>query len=107
VRRGSVIFSIGRDDSTKPRPALVLQADAFTAYHPVITVAPITSAVTQDALYRIPIPSDDGNGLRRDGEVEIDLIQAIRRQRVAQVIGHASDEVMFNVDQALRRWLAL
>ena len=59
------------------------------------------------ATARVAILRSEENGLFTDSEVEIDLVQAIRRERIGVVIGQASDETMFNVDQALRRWLAL
>ncbi|MEG3165954.1 type II toxin-antitoxin system PemK/MazF family toxin [Sphingomonas sp. PB2P19] len=108
MKRGQIISTVGRGDfSRKPRPSLVIQAELFSAYHPAITVCPITSFETGDTLYRVPIPRTDDNGLLADSEIEIDLIQAIRRERIGSVIGMASDEIMFTVDQALRRWLAL
>lgn len=108
MKRGQIVTSVGRGDfSRKPRPSLVIQAEAFNMHHPAITVCPITSFETGDILYRVPIPRSDENGLLADSEIEIDLIQAIRRERIGSVIGTASDEIMFTVDQALRRWLAL
>lgn len=108
MRRGDIVRTIGRGDfSTKPRPSLVVQSDAFNDYHPSLTVCPITSSITGDGLYRIAITPDDKNGLDHDSEIEIDRMQAIWRERIGGLIGKASDEVMFAVDESLRRWLAL
>lgn len=108
MKRGDIISAAGRGDfSTKPRPSLVVQADAFNQHHPSITVCPITSTITGDGLYRIVVEADPTNGLQRNSEIEIDRVQAIWRERARSVIGQVSDDVMFAVDQALRRWLAL
>ena len=108
MKRGQIVTAVGRGDfARKPRPVLVIQAETFSLYHPTITVCPITSIESHDTLYRVPIGRTDENGLYADGEIEIDLIQAIRRQRIGAVIGQASEEVLFAVDQSLRRWLAL
>ena len=108
MKRGDIVSTIGRGDfSKKPRPSLIVQADAFNAHHPAFTVCPITSEITGDSLYRIPISVDDETNLLADSEIEIDLVQAIRRDRVGGQIGKASNETMILVDQALRRWLAL
>ncbi len=108
MKRGDIFATIGRGDfSTKPRPSLVVQADAFNTYHPAITVCPITSELTGDELYRIPLAANDKTNLMADSEVEIDLLQAIRRERFGHRIGEISDVAMEQVDQALRRWLAL
>jgi len=108
MKRGQIVSTVGCGDfSRKPRPSLVIQAELFNAFHPAITICPITSFESGDSFYRVPVPRSDENGLLADSEVEIDLIQAIRRERLGDVIGMASDEIMFSVDQALRRWLAL
>ena len=108
MKRGQIVSTVGRGDfARKPRPSLVIQAELFNAFHPAITVCPITSFESGDSFYRVPVPRTAGNGLLADSEVEIDLIQAIRRERIGAVIGQVSDEIMFTVDQALRRWLAL
>ena len=108
MKRGDIVATVGRGDfSTKPRPSLVVQADAFNAFHPAITVCPITSDITGNHLYRVPIAADSATSLSTDGQVEIDLVQAIWRDRVGRHIGTASANTMILVDQALRRWLAL
>lgn len=108
MKRGDIVRTVGRGDfSNKPRPSLVVQADSFNEYHPSVTVCPITSSLSGDSFYRILVTADGGNGLTRDSEIEIDRVQAIWRERTCDVIGQASDEVMFAVDQAIRRWLAL
>lgn len=108
MKRGQIVTAAGRGDfARKTRPVLVIQAETFSLYHPTITVCPITSVESRDTLYRVPIGRTDENGLYADSEVEIDMIQAIRRQRIGNVVGQASEEVVFAVDQALRRWLAL
>ena len=108
MRRGDVVSMVGKGDySAKARPGLVVQANAFNDLHPAITVCPITSHVTGDGLFRVAIAPDAANGLRRESEIEIDRLQAVWRVRIQRTIGTASDDVMFAVDQALRRWMAL
>jgi mRNA interferase MazF len=108
LRRGDIVSIVGRGDfATRPRPALVVQADVFNEHHPAVTVCPITSHLTGDALFRVPIDAGGGTGLNEDSEIEIDRVQAIWRQRVGRPIGRASDVAMELVDQALRRWLEL
>ena len=108
MRRGEIVSTVGRGDfAGKPRPALVVQADMFNEHHPAVTVCPITSHATGDGLYRVPIDASDLTGLLDDSEIEIDRVQAIRRQRIGRRIGQASEATLELVDQALRRWLEL
>lgn len=108
MKRGDIVASVGRGDfSTKPRPALIVQADLFVAHHPTMTVCPITSVLTGGGFGRVPIARDENTNLLADSEIEIDLVQAIRAERIGRHIGRATDDTMMLVDDALRRWLAL
>jgi mRNA interferase MazF len=108
MKRGDIVASVGRGDfSSKPRPSLIVQADLFTAYHPSITVCPISSVLTGGGYRRVPIARDEQTKLFADSEIEIDLVQAIKRERIGRKIGAASEDTMMLVDDALRRWLAL
>ena len=106
--RGEIYAIAGAGDfSGKPRPGLIVQADLFNEFHPSITVCPLSSHLTNDGLYRIPILRDEINALKSDSEIEVDKVQSVWRQRVGRPIGRASDEVMAAVDVALRRWFDL
>lgn len=108
MKRGDIYSTIGRGDfSRKPRPSLIVQADEFNPHHLAITVCPITSDLTGHDLFRIPISSDAQTNLLDDSEIEIDLVQSIKRPRMGRQIGTASAATMIRVDEALRRWLAL
>jgi mRNA interferase MazF len=108
VKRGDIYGVAGRGDfSGKPRPALIVQSDLFNPHHPSVTACPITTTVSGDGLYRIFVARDENNGLKADSEVEIDKVQAVRRDRVGRRIGTASEEALAAVDEALRRWLDL
>jgi len=108
VNRGDIYGVAAKGDfAGKPRPALIVQSDIFNPHHPSLTACPITTVPSDERLFRIRIARDDENGLDADSEVEIDKVQAVRRDRVGQRIGRASEEVMAAVDEALRRWLDL
>ena len=97
----------GGDFVGKPRPALIVQDDLFNEFHPSVTICPISSHLTGDYLFRVPIERSGGTGLRFDSEVEVDKITTVWARRLGQELGSASDEVMFSVDMTLRRWLSL
>jgi len=108
MKRGDIYSVAGRGDfSNKPRPGLVVQSSLFNEFHPSVTVCPISTTFTEDRLYRILIERDADNGLKWDSEVEVDKIQAVWLSRVGRRLGRASDLVMLQVDEALRRWLDL
>lgn len=108
MKRGQIVSIVADGgDAAAPRTGLVVQADPFNVFHPAVTVCPITRQASGDSLYRVTVGPTEAAGLPADAEVEIDLVQAVRRERIGAVVGHAADETMFTVDQALRRWLSL
>lgn len=108
MKRGDIYAIAGRGDfASKPRPGLIVQSDIFNPYHASVTACPISTTLTEERLFRIRIASDEDTGLREDSEVEIDKVQALRRDRIGRHIGQASEQVMAAVDEALRRWLDL
>jgi mRNA interferase MazF len=103
-----IVLAAGPGDfAGKPRPCLVVQSDLFNETHTSFTLCPITSVIGGEALFRVPFSPSATNGLRAESEVEVDKVQSLRRRRIVEVIGHAPATAMEQVDQALRRWLAL
>ena len=90
-----------------PRACVVVQADLFNDTHATVTMCPLTTIVGGEALFRVAISPQEHTGLPVECEVQVDRIASVRRHRIVKVIGHASATRMEQVDQALRRWLAL
>ena len=89
------------------RACVVVQADLFNDTHATVTMCPLTTIVGGEALFRVAISPQEHTGLPVECEVQVDRITSVRRHRIVKVIGHASATRMEQVDQALRRWLAL
>ena len=92
-------------DFGKARPALIVQSDAFNAIHQSIVLCPITSHLVEAPLFRLLLKPSAGNGLDTESQVMIDKMMAVKRERIAKVIGRADARHMHAVDQALRIWL--
>lgn len=108
IERGMIVLAAGPGDAAgTPCPALIVQSDLFNEVHASLTLCPITSIVGGETLFRVPFAPSATNGLRADSEVQVDKVQSLRRQRIVEVIGRAPPTAMEQVDQALRRWLAL
>lgn len=110
MKRGDIVIIADPDAGDfgkKPRPAVVVQTDPFLQDHASVTVCLITSHVTGFGLFRLPVPAGESTGLLKPSEISIDKLQTVWRHRVGARIGSVADEIMFDVDQALRRWLAL
>lgn len=87
-------------DYGKPRPALVIQADAFDAL-PSVTVLRLSSEIVPAHLARITVEPSAENGLRLPSQIMIDKAAALPREKVGQTIGHLDRATMQTVSKAL------
>ena len=101
MKRGDVIIAALPGDYGKPRPTLVVQADAFAALDSLI-VCPMTSDGDTAGILRVPVDPDDDNGLRKPSLIMVEKINAISRNRCRDTIGRLSADRMAAVDLALR-----
>jgi mRNA interferase MazF len=106
MRRGDLVTVAVSGDYGKPRPALVVQADAFDL-HPSVIVLPLTSELYDAPLFRIPVGAGRESGLRMSSQIMVNKATAVPRGKVGQRIGHVSAATMRAVDQALREFLGL
>ncbi|WP_308461754.1 type II toxin-antitoxin system PemK/MazF family toxin [Sphingomonas folli] len=108
ITHGAIVELAAPDDAAgAPRVGVVVQADLFNETHATVTLCPLTAVVGGESLFRVAISPQEHTGLTVECEVQVDRITSVRRHRIVKVIGHASATRMEQVDQALRRWLAL
>jgi len=108
MRRGDIVIIATRGAYTsKPRPALVVQADVFAETHGSITICPVASDVIDAPLFRVSVHPGTRTGLEFPSQVTVDKIVSVRRSAVGKSIGRCDAAELQLVDDALRRWLAL
>jgi mRNA-degrading endonuclease toxin of MazEF toxin-antitoxin module len=73
VKRGEVWTVSGGDDASKPRPAVILQAEQFNETLSV-TLVPCTTDSTEAPLLRLTVTPDAKSGLRSDCRLMVDKI---------------------------------
>jgi mRNA interferase MazF len=100
-----VVICAAPGDYGKPRPAVVVQSDSFNATHPSVVICPISSEQIETPLFRVPLRPSAANGLRKDCQVMVDKMMALRRDRIAKRAGKLSRAEMDRVDSILRMWL--
>jgi mRNA interferase MazF len=89
-------------DYGKPRPALVVQADALTADDcGSVVVCPLTTHLTGAASFRVAVEPTQGNGLHIRSEIMVEKLAGVARARLREVIGQLDRAAMTAVDRAL------
>eukprot|EP01041_Mallomonas_annulata_P031332 gene31331-biopygen23760 len=108
MRRGDVVTVAAAGDYGKPRPAVIVQSDAFPESHASVVVCQMTSDLVDAPDFRITIDPSDKNGLRTRSQVMSDKPTTVRRERIGGVVGHLEpgDLRRLNVALALVMGLA-
>jgi mRNA interferase MazF len=102
MRRGDVVTVAPPGDYGKPRPAVIVQADALTAGELASVVLCLISSDPVNApAFRITIEPDGGNGLRQRSQIMVDKILAVPRARIGAVIGRLDAEAQLRLNRSL------
>ena len=108
MKRGDFVIAAERGRLTgKPRPWLVVQADAFNEHHASVTLALVSTGVAEFPYFRVGVAPTSGNGLVEPSVVHIDKLATVSRDNIVQVIGSATESELAEVDVALRGWFDL
>jgi mRNA interferase MazF len=107
MNRGDVVITTAPGDYGKPRPAVVIQSDLFNPTHASIVVCPITSDLMDTSLFRLTVQPEPVTGLKRESQIMVDKMTALRSDRIKRKAGRLSDSQMAKLDAALRLWLDL
>jgi mRNA interferase MazF len=101
VKRGDVVLLVAQGDIGKPRPGVIVQADELGDTTNSVLVCPMSSDVSEFHYLRPVVEPSAGNGLRLRSQIMTDKINALRRDRVRQVLGSLDDETSERLNSAL------
>ena len=106
VKRGDIFYAdlspVVGSEQGGVRPVLIVQNDIGNRYSPTVIVAAITSQINKAKLpTHLEINAND-YGLLKDSVVLLEQIRTIDKRRLKEKIGHLDDELMVNVDDALK-----
>ena len=101
MRRGDVVAVAVSGDYGKPRPAVIVQSDAFPDEHPSVVVCQMTSRLVDAAAFRVTIEPDPGNALHSRSQIMTDKPVTIRRDRIGQLIGRLTAADIARLNAAL------
>src|SRR6266513_1698492 len=101
MRRGDVVAVAVIGDYGKPRPAVIVQTDAFPDSHPSIVVCQMTSRLIDAADFRVTLEPSADNGLQTRSQIMADKPVTVRRTRIGQHIGRLASEDTGRLNTAL------
>ena len=96
----------GPDYVGKPRPAVIVQDDAF-AGTASITLCPFTTQMVDAPLIRLPVGPTKQNGLMVASHVMVDKITTVARSKLQKRVGRLAEEDMIRVNRAVLVFLGL
>ncbi|MDN5864657.1 MAG: type II toxin-antitoxin system PemK/MazF family toxin [Gammaproteobacteria bacterium] len=106
IARGDLVTIALSGDYGKPRPALVIQDDAFSDL-PSVAVLRLTSDVHDWPLFRVSVKSTKTNGLKAASQVMVDKPAAVPKSRIGRRIGRIDSASLREVNVALARFLGI
>lgn len=101
MARGDVVTVAAAGDYGKPRPAVIVQTDAFPSSHGSVVVCQMTSDVQAATDFRITVEPSPDNGLLVISQVMADKPVTIRRERLGRRIGRLAGADMARLNVAL------
>ena len=106
MNRGDFVTIAIQGDFGKPRPALVIQSDQFSA-HATVTVLLVSGALVNAPLLRVTVQPGEKNGLQKPSQVMIDKAMTVKRDKLGKTFGAAGDEAMLEVGRCLAVFLGI
>jgi mRNA interferase MazF len=106
VKRGDLVTVAVSGDYGKPRPALIIQSDAFDL-HPSVVVLPLTSELHETPLFRVAVAANRETGLRAASQIMVDKPTTVPRGKLGPRMGRVSSATLHLVDEALRGFLEI
>lgn len=115
IKRGEVFIAaldpvIGHEVA-KTRPVIIVSNNIGNKYSGAVTIIPITSKnLTKTYPFEVYLPKDAGpltGPLKKNSKAKADQIRTLDKARLLKSIGMLNDELMNNMDKAIKVHLNL
>lgn len=106
MMRGELVSVTLQGDFGKPRPALVIQANAFSE-HPSATVLPITGTLLAAPLLRVTLQPSAENGLHKPSQVMVDKLMTVKRDKLGPAFGRIDEDALVEIERCLAVFLGI
>lgn len=101
MKRGDIVLVAATGDYGKPRPAVIVQTNAFPETHASLIICQMTSEIVDAPDFRVTIDPRTENGLRARSQIMVDKPVTVRRARIGQAIGRLDEGDIRRLDIAL------
>ena len=106
MKRGNLVTVAARMPyAAKPRPAVIVQSDAFPINS--VTLCLLTTEQVEPTDVRIALQPDKTNNLDRESWVMIDKMLTVPRSQIGKVFGQLTSGELSRLDWALAIFLDL
>jgi mRNA interferase MazF len=107
MRRGEIWSVSGSGDYVgKPRPAVIVQDDAFDATDS-ITICGFTTDETFSPFLRLLVQPNERNGLRSASRMMVDKITTVPKSKLGSLIGKLDDSDIVRLNRSMLVFLGL
>lgn len=115
MRRGEVrvvdLDPVRGSEANKRRPAVIVSNDGANSTaeclgRGVLTVVPVTSRTDRVYPFQVLLPASK-TGLDRDAKAQAEQARAVAVERIGELVGELSPDLVAALDEALRLHLAL
>ncbi|MCL2595019.1 MAG: type II toxin-antitoxin system PemK/MazF family toxin [Promicromonosporaceae bacterium] len=106
MKRGEFWTVAGAGYTGKPRPALIIQSNAFDGTGS-LTMIPTTTYEIDAPAFRIPVAADRVSGLSQDCFLMLDKITTVKKHQIGAYIGRAPSATITQTNRALATFLGI
>lgn len=106
MKRGDFVIVSAPGDLGKPRPALVIQSDAYEATATLMVLL-VSSDLIDAPAFRIRIEPTTENGLRLPSQIQVDKAYAMPLSKFGPTIGTIDAATQTAVNSALAGFLGI
>lgn len=105
--RGEIWTVAAAGYASKPRPAVVVQADEYEELESITVCLMTSDPERAEDLLRIQVPSSEANGLRRDSRIMIDKVVTVPRSKLGERLGILEPIILAELESSLLAFLGL
>jgi mRNA interferase MazF len=105
MKRGDLVTVVLQGDYGKPRPALILQSDLYSATQSVI-VLPLTSTIVDAPFLRVTVEAGKESGLEKRSQIMVEKPHTLLRRKLGKTIGSVDYKTLRMVEYNLYKILS-